>query len=101
MRSCSLPRALTTTIGVPMPLAAGCLDQLPAVEERQHQVEDADVGTLEAQPRDAGLAVPDPQRVEPGLGKVRSHALGDELIVLDDQYLRHLAHPRPRPGRAG
>jgi hypothetical protein len=72
MRSCSLPRALTTTIGVPMP-------------------SDADVRPLVAEPRDPGLAVPDPQRVEPRVGEVARHGLGDELVVLDYQDLRHCA----------
>ena len=73
----------------PDALAARDLDHLPAVEERQHQVEDADVRPLVAQARDPGFAVSDPERVEPGVGEVARHALGDELIVLDDQDLRH------------
>ena len=70
-------------------LAARLLDHLPAVEAGQHQVEHADVGTLEAQPGQAGLAVGDADGVEPGRLEVTRHALGDDVVVLDDQDLRH------------
>jgi hypothetical protein len=66
-------------------LGPGGLDQLPAVEERHHQVEDADVGALETESRQPRLAVAHPQRVEPGLREMRGHAFGDQLVVLDDQ----------------
>ena len=70
-------------------LAARLLDHLPAVEAGQHQVEHADVGPLEAQPGETGLAVRDAHRVEAGGLQMARHALGDDVVVLDDQDLRH------------
>ena len=46
------------------PLGARRLDQLPAVELRQHQVEHADVGVLEPEARQPELAAADDDRVE-------------------------------------
>ena len=71
------------------PLRARRLDQLPAVELRQHQVEHADVRVLEAQPRQPELAAPDHDRVEPGRREMPRHAVGDHVVVLDDQDLAH------------
>ena len=87
--SCSVPRALTTTIGVPIPSPARLLDHAPAVDAREHQVEDAHVGLLVAEPGEAGLAVRDADGVEAGRRQVARHALGDHVVVLDDQNLRH------------
>ncbi len=70
-------------------LAAGLLDHLPAVEAREHQVEHADIGALEAEAGKPGLAVGDAHRVESGGLEVARHALGDDVVVLDDQDLRH------------
>ena len=58
-------------------LGPGGLDQLPAVEERHHQVEDANVGPLEAKSCEPRLAVAHPQGIESGLREVRGHAFGD------------------------
>ena len=44
------------------PLVARGLDQLPAVEAREHQVEDADVGLLVAEPGEPLVAVADRRR---------------------------------------
>ena len=55
----------------------------------KHQVEDADVGLLVAEPGEAGLAVRDTDGVEAGSGQVARHALGDDVVILDDQNLRH------------
>ena len=71
------------------PLAPRLLDHLPAVEARQHQIEHADVRMLEAQPREAGLAVGDADCVEAGRLEVARHPLRDDVVVLDDQDLRH------------
>ena len=71
------------------PLGAGRLDQLPAVELGQHQVEDADVGILEAQPREPELAATDDDRVEAGRREMAGHPVCDHVVVLDDQDLRH------------
>ena len=71
------------------PLAARRLDQVPAVPLGQHQVEDADVRALEAQPRQPRLAARHPERVEAGRFQAPRHALGDDLVVLDDQHLGH------------
>jgi hypothetical protein len=73
----------------PDPLAAGVLDQLPAVGPREHQVDDADVGPLEAQAGETGGAVLHPDRVETGRGEMVRHAVGDHGVVFDDQDLRH------------
>ncbi len=71
------------------PLAARLLDHLPPVEPRQHQVEHADVGLLVAEAGEPGLAVRDADGVEAGHRQVPGHALGDDVVVLDDQDLRH------------
>ena len=84
-------------------LAPRLLDHLPAVEAGQHQVEHADVRPLVAQPRKAGLAVRDPDGVEPRRLEMTRHPLGDQVVVLDDQDLRHppesVAPPRRPRGR--
>jgi hypothetical protein len=59
------------------------------VEQRQHRVEDADVGALETKSGQPRLAVADPEGVESGLGQVGGHASCDQLVVLDDQDLAH------------
>ena len=89
-----MPRALTTTIGVPIPSPADRLDQLPAVEPGQHQVEDADVGALEAQPGETELAPLDRHGVEAGRREMSRHAVGDHFVVLDDQHARHGTYDR-------
>jgi len=71
------------------PLAPHRLDQLPAVDAGQHQVEHAGVGLLVAEPRQSLVAVADPDRVEAGSAEMAGHPLGDHLVVLDDQHLRH------------
>src|SRR5918992_3694664 len=71
------------------PLAAGLLDQPPAVDAREHQIDDAHIGPLEPESRQASVAVVDDRRIEAGSAQVRGHALGDDLVVLDDQHLRH------------
>ena len=64
------------------------LDDLPAVEPGEHQVEHADVRALEAKPRQSGLAVGDADRIESGGLEVTRHPLGDDVVVFDDQDLR-------------
>ncbi len=76
-------------IGVPMPSPRDGLDELPAVAPRQHEVEDTDVGLLEAQPRQALLAARRRGRVEPGGLEMLHHPACDDLVVLDDQDLGH------------
>ena len=73
----------------PDPLAARLLDHAPPVDAGKHQVEHADVRLLEAQPREPRLAVGDADGVEAGGREVTRHALGDDVVVLDDQDLRH------------
>jgi hypothetical protein len=70
------------------------LDQLPAVEAGQHQIEHAGVRLLEAEACEALLAVRHPRGVEAGGVQVPRHALRDDLVVLDDQHLRHRCHYR-------
>ena len=82
------------------PLRARGLDQLPAVELGQHQVEHADVGVLEPQPRQPQLAAADDDRVEAGRGEVPRHAVRDHVVVLDDQDLPHAPTIVPWPVRS-
>jgi signal transduction histidine kinase len=89
----------------PNPFGARSLDQLPAVELRQHQVEDADIRVLEAQARQPELTAADDDRVEAGSHEMSGHAVGDHIVVLDDQDLGHvrtidtgMGHSRFRTG---
>ena len=91
-----MPRAETTTIGVPIPSDARRLDQLPAVELGKHQVEHADVGVLEAQACEPELAPADDDRVEAGGIEVTRHAVRDHVVVLDDQDLAHATYDSRR-----
>ena len=70
-------------------LAAGLLDHLPPVDTRKHEVEHADVRPLVPQPGKARLAVRDADCVEARRLEMTRHPLGDDLVVLDDQDLRH------------
>ena len=70
-------------------LAARLLDHAPPVDAGEHQVEDADIGLLVAEPREAGFTVGNTDGVEAGSGQVPRHALGDDVVILDDQNLRH------------
>ena len=80
----------------PDSLASRLLDHLPPVEAGQHEVEHADVRSLVTQPGEAGLAVRDPDGVEPGRLEMTRHPLGDQVVVLDDQDLRHPPKVWPR-----
>ena len=92
-----MPRADTTTIGVPIPSPRACSMTFQPSRPGQHQVEDTDVRPLVAQPREPGLAVGDPDGVEPRRLEMTSHPLGDEIVVLDDQDLRHAPKVWRRP----
>ena len=74
----------------PDALGARRLDQLPAVELGQHQVEDADIRVLVAQPGETELAATDHHGVEPGGAQMAGDAVGDHVVVLDDQHPRHV-----------
>ena len=76
-------------IGVPTPFRPGRLDQTPSVHPGEHQVDDADIGRLEAQTAEARVAVRDDLRVEVRQREVVRHGLGDDVVVFDDQDLRH------------
>ena len=84
-----MPRALTTTIGVGIPSARALSITLQPSRPGKHQVEDADVGLLEAEPRQALLALADDDGVESGRGQMPGHPVGDHRVVLDDQDLGH------------
>ena len=87
----------------PDPFRARLLDHAPAVDPGEHQVEDADVGALVAETREARLAVGDADRVEAGRLEVARHPAGDDVVVLDDQNLRHSRNdcgPRRSSGAA-
>jgi hypothetical protein len=71
------------------PLRAGSLDQLPAVQCREHKVDHADIRPLEAEAREPCLSVGHEIGLEAGRSEVARHALGDDLVVLDDQDFRH------------
>ena len=79
-------------------LAARLLDHLPAVEAGEHQVEHADVGPFVPEAREPGLPVRDADRVEPRRLEMTCHALGDDVIVLDDQDLRQASTMVLPPG---
>ena len=74
-------------------LGARRLDQLPAVELGEHQVEHADVRVLEAKPRQPELAAADQIGSKPAAREMPRHPVGDHAVVLDDQDLRHIAPP--------
>src|SRR4051794_39572254 len=71
------------------PLCARGLDEAPAVEPGEHQIEHHDVWRLVAQSRQANLASADGDRVEAGPRQVLRHRRGDHVIVLHDQNLGH------------
>ena len=79
----------------------GRLDQLPAVEPGQHQVEHAASGFSKRSRARPDLAAPDHDRVEPRGAEVTRHAMGDHLVVLDDQDLRHRYHYASDVGSTG
>ena len=83
------------------PFGAHRLDQLPAVEAGEHEIEDARVGLLVSESRESLLAVGDPDRVESGRAEVSRHPLGDDLVVFDDEHLGHRCHYRDMPVRDG
>ena len=72
-----------------MPSPRACSITFQPSRPGEHQVEHADVGALEAEAGEPGLAVGDADRVEAGGLEVARHALGDDVVVLDDQDLRH------------
>ena len=73
------------------PLVPRLLDHAPAVDAREHEVEHAHVGAFVSKSREAGLAVRDADCVEPGRLEVARHAAGDDVVVFDDEDLRHPA----------
>src|SRR5205823_14075515 len=77
------------------------LDQLPAVEPGEHQIEHADVRLLVAEPGETLVSIADPDGVESRGAQVARHPLGDHLVVLDDEHLRHGCHYRVRVGGDG
>jgi hypothetical protein len=87
-------------------LVTCALDQSPAVQARQHQVDDADVGPLEAQLAQAAVAVVGPLDVESAGAQMRPHCACDHAVVLDHEYRSHpevchsrRAHTRGRRSR--
>ena len=74
-------------------LVACAFDEAPAVEARQHQVDDAHVRPLEAQLAQALGAVVRPFDVESRGAQMRPHRPGDDAVVLDYE---HRSHPRNR-----
>src|SRR5437764_829526 len=74
------------------PFGARRLDQAPAVEPWQHQVEHDHVGRFVAEARQPDLAAAHGDGVEASAGEVLRHPRGDHLVVLDDQDLRHCTY---------
>ena len=70
-------------------LVACALDQPPAVQARQHQVDDAHVGPLEAQLAQALGAVLRPFDVESRGAQMGPHRPRDDAVVLDHEYCGH------------
>src|SRR3546814_2183583 len=56
---------------------------------------------LESQPRQARLPVAHRYRVEPGAREVTCHALCNDLVVFDDEHLRHTGHDNETAVRRG
>ena len=73
-----------------IPSRACLLGQRPAVEARQHEVDDDDVGSLEAELLERPLAVLDPLDVVSGMPEVSAHRARDHAVVLDEQYACHM-----------
>jgi hypothetical protein len=71
------------------PFAADCLDDAPAVDARQHQVEHTDVRLAVAKCRQAGLALVDDGWLEAGHGEMLRHAAADYSVVFDDENAGH------------
>ena len=65
------------------------LDDSPAVDSREHEVEDADVGPLVAKAREPRLAVRDADGVETCCLEMAGHATSDDVVVLNDQDFGH------------
>jgi hypothetical protein len=65
------------------------LDELPAVETGEHEVEHAHVGTLVAQAGKPLLPLVHPEGVEPCRGEVPGDPVRDDVVVLDDENLGH------------
>ena len=70
-------------------LVARTLDQPPAVQARQHEIDDADVGPLEAQLAQALGAVVSPFDVESRGAQMRPHRPRDDAVVLDYEHCSH------------
>jgi hypothetical protein len=85
--------------GRPDPLGPDRLDQLPAVELREHEVEDADVRVVVAQPAHGEAPVADDGDVVSGVPEVVGHPFCDQLVVLDDQHFGHVSEYSGAAGR--
>jgi len=75
------------------PFVSSLFDHAPAVDAGEHEIEDAHVWPLVAQPSEPGLAVRDADGVEPGCLEVARHPACDDVVVFDDQDFRHSATP--------
>ena len=70
-------------------LGASALRHGPAVETRKHQVDNGDVGALEAELAQPALAILRPLDVEPAVTEVRTDRACDDSVVLDQQHRWH------------
>src|SRR6185295_4244502 len=83
-------------------LVSRLFDHPPAVEARKHEIEDADVRSLEPKALDPRLTVGDGDGVEAGALQMAGHPARDDVVVLDDQDLGHdlsVNGPRRTGGR--
>jgi hypothetical protein len=76
-------------IGTVSPSARTCSIRLQPSVPGQHQVEDADVGPLEAQLAQGAIAVVCVLDVEARLPEMAPHHAREDRIVLHDQHRRH------------
>ena len=80
-------------------LGTCALGHRPAVEAGKHQIDDGDVGALEAELAESALTVLRPLDVETAMPEVRADRARDHPVVLDQQYRWHgskvRAHLRP------
>jgi hypothetical protein len=81
-------------------LRPGGADQLPAVEAGEHQVEHADLRTLEAQPRERHVALANAERIEARLRQVAGDRVCNHVVVFDDEHAAHDSF-RSSPQRPG
>ena len=83
-------------------VAPRLLGQRPAVDARQHEVDDGDVVLLVAELAQPLVAILGEHDVEPGVPQVRRNGTRDNAVVLDHEHAGHdRSVPRASVGTAG